>query len=289
MKLPIIPKSVLVLSALGVAGVYLFVTAPADLAAADAAEQVPVETLFRLLDAENASVRGLYTAEIVGPGLKAGLAFREDWKTQGVAAGPLPALLLRETSNRLQQRVPDLGLFLGSAYPIEVANRFQGEQVAAFTKVSAERAPQFFLDASTHRYTAMFPDVAVADPCVKCHNEHTKSPKHDWQKGDVMGAVTWSFPRPRVSTAELLEILAHYRAAAAEAYASYLKKTESFDDAKRPQLGAQWPADGLFLPDEVTFRQRVEATNSVSSLNLLMQTQNKKAPVTASAAGVKAP
>jgi len=273
MKQAKIHKSVLVLAALSVIGIYLFATAPPDLDdSAGAGRDVPVETLFRLLDAENASIRAIYTAEIVTPGLKKGLEYREDWKAKDVHAGPLPALFLRETANRLQQRMPELSLFLGSTYPIEASNHFKGAQQAYFETIERERQPQFFIDDSTGRHTAMFPDVASAPACVSCHNEHPDSPRKDWKLDDVMGATTWSFPRAKISTDELIRILGAYRIVAMDAYGSYLKKTGNFDAAQRPQLGERWPKDGLFLPDAETFRKRIEATNSTASLNLLLQT-----------------
>lgn len=267
-------RSVLILAALSVIGVYLFATAPADLDdSAGGRRDVPVETLFRLLDAENASIRAIYTAEIVAPGLKNGMKYREDWKTRDVHAGPLPALFLRETANRLQQRMPELSLFLGSTHPIEASNRFKGAQLAYFAKIEEQRQPQFFVDESTGRHTAMFPDVASAPACVSCHNEHPNSPRKDWKIDDVMGATTWSFPRAKISTDELVAILGAYRIVAMDAYGSYLKKSETFSPAQRPQLGERWPKDGLYLPDAETFRKRVEAKNSTASLNLLLRTR----------------
>jgi hypothetical protein len=272
MTLPKIPRSVLALAALSVIGIYLFATAPADLdATAGGGRDVPVDVMFRMLDAENASVRAIYTAEIVTPGLKNGLKYAEDWKQKHVEAGPLPALLLRETANRLQQRVPELSLFLGSNFPIEASNAFRGVQNDYFAKIDRSGEPQFFRDASTGRHTAMFPDIASAPACVTCHNEHPKSPRKDWKLDDTMGATTWSFARDKVSTQELIDILAAYRASAIDTYAAYLKKTEGFADAARPALGTRWPSDGRYLPDLDTFRQRVEARNSMATLNLLMQ------------------
>lgn len=270
-------KSMLIIAALSVIGIYLFATAPADLddsTSASGGHDVSVETLFRLLDAENASIRAIYTAEIVTPGLKKGLKYREDWKTKDVHAGPLPALFLRETANRLQQRIPELSLFLGSTYPIEASNHFKGAQLTHFDSIEKQQKPQFFIDESTGRHTAMFPDIASAPACVSCHNEHPDSPRKDWKLNDVMGATTWSFPRAKISTDELVEILGAYRIVAMDAYGSYLKKSESFGPAQRPQLGERWPKDGLFLPDADTFRKRVEAKNSVASLNLLLQTRS---------------
>jgi adenylate cyclase len=271
-----IPRSALALAGLIVLGIYLFATAPADLDdGAGGQRDVPVETLFRMLDAENASVRALYTSDIVGPGLKRGLKYREDWRLEDVHAGPLPALMLRETANRLQQRVPELNLFLGSTFPIEESNRFKGAQLTYFKALETKLQPQFFLDASTGRYTAMFPDIASAPPCVSCHNEHPKSPRKDWKQNDVMGATTWSFARNTLSTEEVVTILAAYRAAALDSYGAYLKKTANFAADERPELGERWPKDGLFLPDRDVFRERVEARNSAATLNALLHVNNQ--------------
>lgn len=271
MTLTRIPRSAIALAALAVVGIYLFATAPADLDEDGVgARDVPVETLFRLLNAENASIRKIYTGEIVTPGQKAGLRFHEDWKKKDVHAGPLPALLLRETANRLQQRIPELSLFLGSSYPIEISNKFKGAQQTYFEQIEKDRQPRFFLDASTGRQTAMFADIASAPACVTCHNDHPKSPRKDWKQDDVMGATTWSFPRDRLSTDEVIAILAAYRASALDAYDAYLKKTASFDDKEKPKIGDQWPKDGLYVPDSKTFRDRVEGQNSIASLNLLL-------------------
>ena len=285
MTLTRIPRSAIALAALAVVGIYLCATAPADLDEDSVgARDVPVETLFRLLNAENASIRKIYTAEIVTPGQKAGLRFHEDWKRKDVHAGPLPALLLRETANRLQQRVPELSLFLGSSYPIEVTNKFKGAQQTYFEQIEKDRQPKFFLDASTGRQTAMFADIASAPACVTCHNDHPKSPRKDWKQNDVMGATTWSFPRDKLSTDEVIAILAAYRASALDAYDAYLKKTAGFDDKERPKVGPQWPKDGLFVPDAGTFRDRVEARNSIASLNLLL---DLRAPARRELAGAR--
>lgn len=275
MTLPRVPRSLIALAVLAVLGVYLFATAPEPLDESRGGRaDIPVETLFRLLDAENASVRKIYTAEIVTPGQKRGLKFDEGWKSKHVHAGPLPALLLRETANRLQQRVPELSLFLGSAWPIEQANLFKGTQSDYFDDMLEDRSPRFFVDAGTGRQTAMFPDIASAPACVTCHNDHPKSPRKDWVKDDVMGATTWSFPRAHVSQEEMIEILGHYRAAALDAYGSYLAKIETFDAGQKPVVGGRWPGEGpdeaVAVPDLATFTARVESTNSVASLNLLL-------------------
>ena len=35
----------------------------------------------------------------------------------------------------------------------------------------------------------MSADYAIADSCADCHNNHPKTTKKDWKKGDFMGAI----------------------------------------------------------------------------------------------------
>lgn len=259
-----------------VAGIYFFASAPTKLATdhGDASGKgIPVERFLELLNDENASVRAMYTAEIVGPGQKNGLKFDEDWKKREVNAGPLPALFLRETSTMLQRDAPGVNLFLGSDYPIVVANQFKGLQDDYFKKMRSDGKPQFFKDPSTQLHTAMFPDLASAKPCVTCHNDHAKTPKKDWQLNDVMGATTWLFPRPTVATAEALQILAAFRQAAVSTYAMYLAKVRKFPETDQPEIGSRWPREGHFLPDVATFTKAIETRNSGRTLTVLLEAQ----------------
>lgn len=272
-----------VAAGMALVGIYLFVSAPPELPdGAGGGKAIPAETALALLDAENAAIRALYTREIVGAGVKQGLAFREDWKKDEVAAGPLPALLLRETSNRLQMKVPELGLFLGSDYPLVKENLFRGEQAAHYQEVKRTMQPKFFFDAALGRTTAMFPDRASAPACVSCHNEHPGTPKKDWTLGEAMGATTWSYAGRQVPSDTLVRMVRQLRESAVDAYGSYLQKVAAYPAASRPVVGDKWPRDGFFLPDRETFRQAVEAQNSAGTLNRLFAAVE---PVAAQGAG----
>lgn len=242
------------LSTLGVAGVYLFVTAPPPLEAVEAPTieaRIPIRTLFELVNEESSSVRRLYTEEIVGAGQKAGLRFGEDWRRNEEATGPLPALFLRETAAAMERREVQMRFFLGSDQPINRANGFSGAQADAFRTVKETRGPVFFLDRDTGAYTAMFPDFASASACVACHNEHEGSPRKDWALGDVMGAVTWTYPKDAVTPAELAEVLDAFNGSVADAYGRYLEQVRR--DPKGPPIGDRWPRDGVFLPSSERF------------------------------------
>jgi hypothetical protein len=257
--------------------IYLFASAPPELPdrTAEPGRTVPVETALALLDAENAAIRALYAREIVGEGTRQGLSFSEDWKRDGVAAGPLPALLLRETSNRLQMEVPELSLFLGSDYPLVKENLFTGEQARHYQEVKRTKRPKFFFDAAQGRTTAMFPDPASAASCVSCHNEHPHTPKKDWVLHEPMGATTWSYAGRQVSSETMLRMVAQLRRSAVDAYASYLQKAERFEGSARPVIGARWPREGLYLPDRETFRKAVEVQNSAATLDALFRSLDR--------------
>jgi len=255
---------------LAVLAIYLFATRPEPLIDNRTSERtVPVEKVFRILAAENATVRALWTAEIVGAGTKAGLKFDEKWREPNVAAGPLPALFLRESATALQKTRVPLGLFLGSDYPIAQSNLFTGEQAERFKRVRATGNPGFFNATDIGRSTAMFADIAVAPACVSCHNEHPNSAKIDWKLKDIMGATTWSYPKDKVTIEEVLQIIAALRSGFAAAYGGYLTKAARFE--KPPEVGERWPRDGYYLPTLEAFMREFERRASANTVDRLLQ------------------
>jgi hypothetical protein len=243
-----------ILSVLGLAclAIYLVVSAPPPLEETPAARPtIPVERLFAVLEAENDAVRELWTKEIVGAGTRAGLKFDEHWREPGLDAGPLPALFLRETARSLEKNPVQLSLFLGSDFPINDANRFEGQQLERLGELRRTGQPQFFYMTDTQLHTGMFSDVAVAEACVDCHNEHEQTPKKDWRLHDVMGATTWLYPAKAVTTEEFLAALSALHLAFEEAYRGYITKVATFGNP--PPLGERWPRDGYFLPAPEVF------------------------------------
>ncbi|CAG7857396.1 hypothetical protein MCAMS1_02200 [biofilm metagenome] len=242
------------LFSLGCLGIYLFVSAPPPLTDQKIqAATIPVGQLFSLVQAENAVARLIWTKEIVGEGKKVGLKFDEHWRDAELEAGPLPALFLRETAKSLEKSPVRLSLFLGSDYPISPDNRFEGLQQEKFQVLRQSRLAQFFYVPDTSLHTGMFADLAVAAPCVECHNKHEQSPKQDWRLNDVMGAVTWMYPASAVTVEDLLKAIMVLHQGIQEAYAAYLDKVKTF--ANPPEIGEHWPRDGYYLPSVEVFMQ----------------------------------
>jgi adenylate cyclase len=254
--------------ALGVLSIYLFVSAPPPLAektAVDAA--IPAERMFEILKAENDVVRAMWTKEVVGAGKQIGLKFDERWREADVEAGPLPALFLRETAKSLEKNPSSLSLFLGSDYPINSANRFEGLQLEKFQAVKQTLKPQFFFMPDIQMWVAMFSDVAVVEGCIQCHNKHEQSPKHDWKLHDVMGATTWMYPSGSVSMDELLRTLTALRQGFKDAYEAYLEKVRKF--ANPPAIGEHWPTEGYFLPASEVFMGEIAKRTAPQTLAAL--------------------
>lgn len=250
--------------------VYLFVSAPPLLpeTTAEQSGSIPIQTVLQTVAAENDIVRALYTRDIVGAGTAAGLKFDEHWREQAVAAGPLPALFLREAAASLQRSAVPLGLFLGSDHPISPANRFRGMQTEIFERIKRTRQPEFFYAEDTGLHTAMFPDVAGVAACVDCHNDHAESPKQDWLLEDVMGAATWSYPKGSVSEAEYLRIIGAVRAAFRDAYSEYLKEAATFEEP--PEVGDRWPAEGYYLPSADAFMAEFARRSSAATVDRVL-------------------
>lgn len=239
---------------------YLFVSAPPSEIEKNSEEKkrYGYEDLFRILARINDETRTLYTNHIVQKGKASGINFDEHWKEKDVEAGPLPALFLRETSGYLEKSQIDLGLFLGSDFPISTANKFKGIQKSKFEALKKDKKPKFFSDEESGRNYAMFPDYAVGAACVNCHNEHKDSPKIDWKLGDIMGATTWSTKIDSLTTDEMINYVNNYLEASVKTYDKFLEELRNFEINESPKIGAQWPEEGYYIPSKEEFVSKLQ-------------------------------
>lgn len=231
-----------------------------------------VEEAMEIVARENDVTRTLYTKAIVGEGQKQGMKFDENWEKEDVEAGPLPALFLRGVSSDIQKRneVP-LGLFLGSDFPVRKSNKLTGKQAELFAEMRQDKAPKFFYDEANQLQTAMFPDFAVAKPCVECHNKHPETTKTDWALGDLMGATTWTYPQDSLSFEELQAIILAYRKGVAATYDLFLAEVKNYKNSSVPEIGDKWPQKGNYLPSTETFLDSVTLLASTSTLKGILK------------------
>lgn len=229
-----------------------------------------VEEVLEMVSKENDVTRTLYTKAIVGKGKAQGMKFDEDWRKDDVEAGPLPALFLRGVATSIRKSPVPLGLYLGSDFPINAANKFEGKQADLFKKIKEDQKPQFFYDDDQKLHTAMFADLAGAGACVTCHNDHPQTSKSDWKLGDVMGATTWQYPKDSLTYKETVAVLNSYAKGTVDIYVEYLNEIEAFKDSEKPEIGDKWPVEGNYLPTAEVFLDSVKKLSSYETMKHLV-------------------
>ncbi|KQB42150.1 DUF3365 domain containing protein [Flavobacterium daejeonense] len=229
-----------------------------------------VDEVLEMVAKENDVTRTLYTKAIVGEGKKQGMKFDEDWRKNEVEAGPLPALFLRGIATSIKKGDVPLGLYLGSDFPVNNANKFKGKQADLFQSIKKNQKPQFFYDEEQKLHTAMFADLASADACVSCHNNHKQTTKKDWKLGDVMGATTWQYPSDSLSYKGAIAVLNAYSKGTIDTYKEYLAEVATFKESEKPEIGTKWPSQGKYLPAPEVFLDSVKKLTAYNTMKKLV-------------------
>ena len=114
------------------------------------------------------------------------------------AALPLPAQMFRFGAELVADETEDFSYSLLSLQPI---NRKNGPgtdlEREALRHVVDNPDENFYGEeelGGQRYFTAVYPDLAVAEACVSCHNNHRDSPRTDAEVGDVMGGVVIRIP-----------------------------------------------------------------------------------------------
>lgn len=183
-----LPATILVLGALGCGrngggGVSPQAMADALFAVMEADRSVYAETVVNRLQNEEKVIKA-----------------SEHWKDD--KALPLPAQMFRMGSERVAQREgAGFSYALLSLWPVNKQNGPKTEVERQGLQIVADSGARSFYGEETlggQRYfTAVYPDKAVSQACVKCHNAHPDSPRNDFKLGDVMGGVVVRIPLGR--------------------------------------------------------------------------------------------
>jgi uncharacterized protein DUF3365 len=158
---------------------------------------VPSPIVSDYLHAVLESDRFVYTKYIVRR-MKAArkVEAKESWMDEN--ALPLPAQYLLNTGILARKKKPGLNLRLISLWPINFNNSAANEfERNALVSVTIDPLRPYMGRTKRGRLTyfqAVYPDFAVSNACVNCHNSHPKSPKKDFQLDDLMGGMMVSFP-----------------------------------------------------------------------------------------------
>ncbi len=158
---------------------------------------LPVETVADYLYAMIEADREVYTKHVVERMQTKGVVVAsENWEEKNTL--PLPAQFLMESGRVMARKGIGLQYRLISLWPINKRNVASGEfQKNGLTAILAHPTKPFtgYVTVGQARYfQAVYPDLAVTEGCIGCHNAHPESAKRDFKLNDVIGAMVISIP-----------------------------------------------------------------------------------------------
>ena len=169
----------------------------ADTTDGHATVDIPPEIVANFLHDIIEADRTAYTVHVVERMQMMGVVTAaENWRER--AALPLPAQLLLEASRAVGTKPAGIRYRLMSLWPINPrngpANDFEARGLEAL-QTAPERPYTGIRDRPGGRYfEAIYADRAVSQSCIGCHNAHASSPRRDFKRDDVMGAIVISIP-----------------------------------------------------------------------------------------------
>jgi len=151
--------------------------------------QMYIETL--------ATVRSLYTSEVVSRALKNGMTVTHDYLEHENAI-PLPATFSMDLGNSLSIKGVKSRLY--SAYPFPwrkssggLSDSFSRDAWQALNKEPSRDYYKFEMVNGVQSLRFARADIMLPS-CVNCHNTHLDSPYLDWHVGDVRGVLEIVIP-----------------------------------------------------------------------------------------------
>jgi hypothetical protein len=161
---------------------------------------IPAEMVADYIHGVIQADRTFYTNEVVERMQLRGIVVAsENWKERGTL--PLPAQFLSEAALLMREQGNGIRVRLLSNWAINKRNRPTTEfERAGLTEilVNSDRAyTSVVTEGGTRYFQALYPDKAVSQTCIGCHNAHPNSPKKDFKVRDVMGGILLTIPLPK--------------------------------------------------------------------------------------------
>jgi len=130
------------------------------------------------------AARTVYVQDIISQAKKGGVKPNEDWAKADHSV-MLPAQFVKAVGAKVKGF--ELGLVgTDPLYPTN-APKTDAEKKALKELASGTKDVVTFEDGG--QTIGMSADFAIVDGCADCHNQHPKTTKKDWKKGDFMGAI----------------------------------------------------------------------------------------------------
>lgn len=120
----------------------------------------------------------------------------EHWMDERVLL--LPAQMFRMGAELAAQMTDVFTYALLSSWPVNASNGPRtAMETAGLEGVAADPTTPFYGTETlggVEYFTAVYADVAVAQACVTCHNNHVDSPRTDFELNDVIGGIVIRIP-----------------------------------------------------------------------------------------------
>lgn len=158
---------------------------------------IPPGTVADYVHAVIEADRAVYTTHVVDRMQEKGVVVAsEHWESQNTL--PLPAQFLIDSARLVAKKDRGIRYRLVSLWPIYERNGpatdFERTGLEAILK-HPDKTHTGYVESGGRRYfQAIYPDVAVAQACVGCHNAHANSPRRDFKVNDVMGGIVITVP-----------------------------------------------------------------------------------------------
>lgn len=160
------------------------------------APEIYTDSLFAVMKADRTNYTKLIVKRL-GPAGADVIKPHEYWQDMENGA-PLPAQMFRAGAEGVAELTDNFTYSLQSLWPINSQNAPRTEAEKTGLKYIADNPGENYYGeeklGDTTYFTAVYPDVAVAEPCVACHNAHKDSPRSDFELGEVMGGVVIRVP-----------------------------------------------------------------------------------------------
>ena len=156
--------------------------------------QVVADALHAIMEAD----RTVYSQQVVNrlQDEEQVIAASEHWLDERVL--PLPAQMFRMGAELAADMTDTFTYALLSMWPINSSNAPRTPMETEGLNAVAENPSTPFYGTETlggvDYFTAVYADVAVAQACVTCHNNHVDSPRTDFELNDVMGGIVVRIP-----------------------------------------------------------------------------------------------
>ena len=158
---------------------------------------LPIEMVADYVHAVIEADREVYTRHVVERLQAKGVVVAsENWEEKNTL--PLPAQFLIESGRIMAKKGIGIQYRLISLWPINKRNiassEFEKEGLGTILTHPTKPYTGFVKVGGARYFKAVYPDLAVTQACIGCHNAHPDSPKRDFKIDDVMGAMVISIP-----------------------------------------------------------------------------------------------